>query len=181
MRKVDQIIEREEHILIQHYKEKYSHPHYPPSWMIAECLTFGTWSKVFDNLRTRQDKKKIAVEFRQSFVCLASWSRCLTDLRNLCAHHERLWNRLFTRAPQGIKQTPVKQRRFWQQGFIVNQLLEEVFPNSEWKLQLYELMSTYDGIPYTEMGFQNNWRTDAFWELTPNQGSGFRRSDQIIG
>lgn len=42
---------------IRHYYDTYTDPQYPPSWMIAEVLTFGDWSVIYSNLASqyRQD------------------------------------------------------------------------------------------------------------------------------
>lgn len=84
-------IESAKELFISHFYETYSAPKYPPSWMIAETLSFGTWSRVFSNLRLK-DQKEISNIFNiNKPEILAGWFHTLTVLRNFCAHHNRIW------------------------------------------------------------------------------------------
>ncbi len=77
----------------------YDEPALPPCWMLIELLSLGTWSIVYENLANRKDKKNIAQFFDLSPIELGSWLHALTYIRNLCAHHSRIWNRHFTVKP----------------------------------------------------------------------------------
>ncbi|MDP3556805.1 MAG: Abi family protein, partial [Bacteroidota bacterium] len=79
-------------VFIQHYKTKYSSPVNPPAWMSLEILSFGQLSKMFKNLRTSAQKKEIGNHFSIHHEVLNSWVESLTYVRNLCAHHSRIWN-----------------------------------------------------------------------------------------
>lgn len=48
---------------IQHYFKKYQTPELPPSWMITEVLSIGTWSAIYSNLSECRDKKAICKPF----------------------------------------------------------------------------------------------------------------------
>jgi len=77
----------------RHYYETYTRPEYPPSWIISETLTMGTWSKIFSGLRKTKYKKKISEHFGFDQKDFAAWIHALTLIRNICAHHQRFWNR----------------------------------------------------------------------------------------
>ncbi|MCK5786293.1 MAG: Abi family protein [Candidatus Sabulitectum sp.] len=47
-----------------------------------------------------QRKLDVSKDFSVSEILLESWLVCLIDLRNLCAHHNRLWNRGFGKSPK---------------------------------------------------------------------------------
>ena len=89
--------------IFQHYYNCYDTPELPPSWMVAEVLSFGSWSLIFDCLAQKQDKKQIADSFGLHPQVLQSWLHSLSFLRNLCAHHARIWNRHFKIAPIEMK------------------------------------------------------------------------------
>src|SRR5262249_54790259 len=89
---------------VLHYKNTYSHPDILPSWMIIELLPIGTWSTIYKNLENRSDKKSISDIFKLSPIELESWLHAITYIRNLCAHHSRLWNRHFTIRPKQVNQ-----------------------------------------------------------------------------
>lgn len=158
-------IKKRKHPLIKHYYETYSYPDLPPSWMLIECLTFGSWSKVFYNLKNRQDKKIIAKNFSQSFKTIESWIISLTEIRNICAHHERLWNHIFHYPPKNSPNASHQKEKFYQQGYIVIKLLQKISPNSDWKLRLKTLFEEHSKTPFIQMGFLSHWQNDPFWEL----------------
>lgn len=83
---------------IKHYYHKYGEPELPRSWMVSETLTFGTVSQAFKNL-THQNQKPIAKALGLDGTVLGSWLHALSYVRNLAAHHQRLWNRAYTIKP----------------------------------------------------------------------------------
>lgn len=82
---------------VAHFRNKYDGR--LPTWVVTEILDFGHLSVLYQGL-TRKDRDEIAESLQ---VCdrrghgngraLANWMRALTYLRNVCAHHARLWNR----------------------------------------------------------------------------------------
>ena len=83
----------------KHYRQTYGDPVIPPIWTMKEFLTFGTASRIFQSL-SGAIKTNIARQFGvgsdQIFI---NWLECLVDLRNICAHHDRLFNRVFQKQP----------------------------------------------------------------------------------
>lgn len=66
----------------------------------------GTLSYLYADLLT-PDKKQIAsTSFNTSADCLQSWLRCLTDLRNRCAHYSRLYYWIFSAVPKTPQNAP---------------------------------------------------------------------------
>lgn len=85
-------IQRSKETFIDHYKQKYDGFPRLPIWMAAEVMSFGALSKLYANLK-RVEQKKIAECFQLHRSVLQSWLHAFTYVRNLCAHHSRLWNR----------------------------------------------------------------------------------------
>lgn len=165
MDKILILVEQKHHPLIRHFYNTYSSPDFPPSWIITECLTFGTWSKVFDNLLKRADKVAIANRLNMRLLQLLSWIKCLTELRNLCAHHERVWNHFFRYTPRDVTNQPHQTHRFYQQAYILDHLLNIISPSNNWKYRLQQLMEKYHQLPFEKMGFSHDWKKDPFWNL----------------
>ena len=67
----------------------------PDAWMILEVATFGTLSKMYKNLKSQlPERAAIANDFGlYSAKELSSWLEAISVLRNIIAHHSRLWNR----------------------------------------------------------------------------------------
>jgi abortive infection bacteriophage resistance protein len=83
----------------KHYRQTYSIPIMPPIWTMKEFLTFGSASYIYQRLEG-SIRTAIATQFGiNSDAVFKSWLECLVDLRNICAHHDRLFNRSFQKQP----------------------------------------------------------------------------------
>lgn len=68
----------------------------PPSWMALEVVSFATLSRLFQSLRLDSRKEYITEQFGLKKVAiLENWLHSISNLRNCCAHHSRVWNRRF--------------------------------------------------------------------------------------
>ena len=83
---------RSDEEFVQAFKNKYSDP-MPPSWMMLEVSSFGTLSSLYSYLQPTRYKRDIAQYFGLADKVLSSWLHSIVYLRNVCAHHARLWTR----------------------------------------------------------------------------------------
>lgn len=180
------IQERNPETFINHYKEKYtSAPSYPPVWMVMELLSFKEVSTLFSNLRHEKDTKRIEQHFGWKFQLLKSWFRSLSDLRNLCAHHMRIWNREFGSRPEMPKKYPDwwpsvpaaistgsqlnpdqklnPRGRLYMQAVVIESLLKVVNPSSSWSERFIRLLDQHPHISRPHMGFSADWERELFW------------------
>jgi len=89
------------------YRRTYKEPPLPPIWLLKELLTFGASARFYGALKN-PIRKDIAEHFGVlSDSVFDSWARCFVDLRNLCAHHDRLFNRRFQKQPQKLRSSPI--------------------------------------------------------------------------
>lgn len=147
--------ERGGDVFIEHYFAKYTSPSLPPTWMVAEILSISTWSKCFNKLR-REFQKPIAARFGVAPEVLSSWVHSLCYVRNLCAHHARLWNREFTIRPRiarAYSSELSENSRFYAQAVVLKHLLTKVSPETHWWAKLDELISRHPCIDRAAMGF----------------------------
>jgi len=157
LKELTKTIERKDKPYIKNYYQHYNLPELPPCWMIGESLSFGTWSQLFENLALRDIKKSVANQFKLPFHTLTSWLRALTDVRNVCAHHERLWNTYFPRAPEKVITTKVGHRKFYQMTLVMSHLLHYIDANNEWLENLINFLHENNHIRLRAMGFEDNW------------------------
>ena len=81
------------YIFVKHFFERYGDSHdYLPLWMAVEVMSFGTTLSFFRGLPTTI-KQEISGKFEIHDKVLESWLTSLNAVRNICAHHSRLWNR----------------------------------------------------------------------------------------
>ena len=74
------------------FKHKYDNA-FPPSWMTMEVTSFGTLSMLYKLLKPNLTKRKIANYYGVSDSVFESWLHSIVYVRNICAHHSRLWNK----------------------------------------------------------------------------------------
>lgn len=96
--KIDEEYSRSDEEFITAFKAKYS-DHFPPSWITMEIASFGTLSILYENLQPGHAKRSIAAYFGLADKVFASWLHCIVYVRNICAHHSRLWNRSLSIRP----------------------------------------------------------------------------------
>lgn len=164
-------IDRSNETFIKHYKDKYSKPTSPPSWMSLEVSSMGLLSKLFKNLKKDETKNKVANYYGLKDVDMfCNWMFCFSILRNTCAHHGRVWNR---RLPEmTIPQKPlfnyVENKTFYKNktyAILCNivYILNIISPEHSFKTKLVELMHNCPLAQEKEMGFPKNWHQDKFW------------------
>lgn len=91
----------------KHYLNTYTEPTLPPIWVLKEFLTFGASANLYNALSTNI-RSQIAASFGvASLPVFDSWIKCFVDLRNICAHHDRLFNRGFQKQPQRLTRAAV--------------------------------------------------------------------------
>ena len=73
-----------------------------PLWLAVELMSLGTLSKLYRNTRSRQVRARVAASFGADPDLLVSWLRCLTHVRNACAHFERLVGRPLVSRPRRV-------------------------------------------------------------------------------
>ena len=88
---------------IENFKQNYIED-YPPAWMITEVLSFGNLNYIYSNIASNRLRKLIADYFGlkpQVFTSLLTV--VLANLRNMCCHHARVWNRDFMLTPAELR------------------------------------------------------------------------------
>jgi abortive infection bacteriophage resistance protein len=153
-------------VFINHYFSKYTDPYQPPAWMVFELVSLGTLSLVFSSLKDNNDRAAIAKPFAVDEQVLGSWLHCLSYVRNLCAHHGRLWNRQLVIKPIIAKKhitLVIVKDRFYSIAFILNYLLGIIAPRSEWHDRLRALVQSYPVANAAAMGFPQGWESLPVW------------------
>jgi len=157
-RQIADSIDRNKTVLfVQHHIQNYNRQF--PVWVIIELFTFGMLSRFYADLKT-QDKKAIAKSFNLRYNVLESWLRCLTDFRNNCAHHGRLYFRAFPASPAGFTNIDEKDKR---RLFCLMLVLKALYPDSEeWNSEVYapivKLFGEYAAdINIRHIGFPDDW------------------------
>jgi abortive infection bacteriophage resistance protein len=169
--KIDEELTRSEDDAILSFKSKYSNP-YPPSYMLLEITSFGTLLRLYNNLLPGRLKKNIAAAFGLADAVFASWLHSIVSIRNVCAHHERLWNRklriqpLFPRRTRHtwLNDRTVSNNRMYYALSMILYFLNTVNPNHTFKQKLENLFRKYPNVDRRAMGFPANRHTEPLWK-----------------
>lgn len=163
-------VTRSRETFIRHLKETYSEI-LPPIWAVCEVMSLGQLSRWFGNLRPMATRTAIAAAFDVDQSVLAGLLHHLTHVRNVCAHHNRLWNREFTITPELPRTKPRglasqlarSSRRLYNTLALLSHALSIVSPKSHWRTNLVGLISRH-GIDVEEMGFPTEWKEYSLWQ-----------------
>ncbi|GAC1433201.1 MAG: Abi family protein [Burkholderiaceae bacterium] len=139
------LVERSKEDFVKHYREK--HGPDMPLWVAIEVWDFGAVSQLLAMMKM-PDQQAIAecygVAEWNTFAC---WVRALSYLRNLVAHHSRVWNRNMVSEPK----LPSSDSIAWCKEFagktdllakpfvylaIVRHMVEVICPGSQWRHRL---------------------------------------------
>lgn len=170
--KLQQEINRSKETFIKHYHETYTDPKVPPCWMALEVSSIGLLSKIFSNLKENKCKDAIAKHFGLKDVgVLENWIRCMSLLRNLCAHHSRIWNRRMTKLAlpkkpifDFIDNKYILEYKLYAYLCTIQYILNIISPEHSFKDNLVALMNNCPLAQEKEMGFPKNWNQEKFWK-----------------
>ena len=159
--------------------QKIRHPNTEAdSWKILEIASFGTLSKLYKNLQYQLEEKTIiAKEFglnRHSE--LYSWLEPITYIRNIIAHHSRLWSRNMVKKPTDHLNNP---KGLWfanpltsvqtKKPFLIISCMvyicNQITPNHQIKAKILKLIEDNPKIPIYKLGFLNNWDNEPIWKV----------------
>lgn len=149
----------------QYFKE-FTIPKLPPSWAVFEMLAFGDCTTLYRNLAKNQDRKAVAARFGFHPKTIQSWMEALRMVRNICAHHGRLWNRWFVDAPALkfiLGDHFTNGRRFYAQALVIQILLQKVHPEFSWKNALQKLFAQYPKVSTQSMDFPKEAFSHSIW------------------
>jgi abortive infection bacteriophage resistance protein len=142
-------LDRSSEEFIRHYRKNYDAPEFPPAWMtIADH--FG-----LPNAET-----------------LESWMKALSYVRNICAHHGRLWNRVLTLKPQmlkspkavWLKNQQVSINRLYVCLSTIIYLLRIVTPSTNFAEDFKQLHKNFPIADLHKMGFPEDWENEPLWQ-----------------
>jgi abortive infection bacteriophage resistance protein len=177
--KIESEIGRSREPFMEHFRANYSPEHrVPPIWCAIEVVSFGTLVTLYRN-SSKKVKKAIAGVFEVPSEVFESWVLALNTLRNICAHHSRLWNRelgvkplipLEKDYPEWHHPVQIGNDRLFGILSICKHCLDRIAPQSHWPLRLSNLLHNYPEIPLRSMGFSDQWQASPIWMLKKEGG-----------
>jgi abortive infection bacteriophage resistance protein len=170
--RLDEELERSHELFVTHFQRKYGMSR-PPIWAACEVMSFGLLSRFYENIRHARDKKVISQIYGLPPEILKSLLEHSVYVRNLCAHHGRLWNRRFTitvRLPRNhptnivASLNPMDNRRIYNTLVLLAHIVGIVEPKNHWIHRMLALLRA-QRVPVTKhMGFPDDWQNRPIWK-----------------
>ena len=173
--KIEEELDRSKEEFIKHHDQKYGKA-FPPAWMTLQVLSFGTLSKVYNNLSTKLPEKNSVARAMglPNYTYFASWMLSISIIRNFCAHHSRIINRKFDFPPQKlmtsphpwITKLPVSSHfasLLYHQLCSLKFLMDRVSPGNHFSQKLKALIAKYPRVSLINMGFSTGWEQEQLW------------------
>ena len=166
---------------VVHYRKKYEAPYLPPIWAVVETMTLGGLSRWIASTNDNQVKLEVARMLGMPTIeILEQVLHALTPMRNICAHHARLWNRRFILllpnikrlrgqfitetivTPAGTTQEPLT-REIYNFLVVIQNLMLKMSPTTSWGERLTEHIQLLSPEQQMAMGFPVDWKTRQPW------------------
>lgn len=159
-----------------HVRDKYDG--IPPIWIATETWDFGTMS-LFFQIMSPADQLKVARDLSvPKPTMLTSWLLCLNYVRNVCAHHSRLFRRTLVNKPgkrdlrrigelRHITEIPSqRQDKLYIALGVMVYLMRTVAPGSQWPAALKAFLQDFPRIENSSLsdyGFPEEWVDETIW------------------
>jgi abortive infection bacteriophage resistance protein len=162
---------RSHEAFVRHYQRTYTEPALPPLWAVCEVLSFGQLSQWFSNIKLGKDRQSIAEPFQVDEQIIKSFAHHLSYVRNVCAHHSRLWNREMTiapklpRRPQSLHESlnPAAPNRIYNTLTLLIHFMNIISPDSTWHQHVIQLLHEPHTLDLESMGFPADWVDRPLW------------------
>ena len=161
-----------EDYITEHF-QRYNTPSMPPAWKTMEITTFGVLSRLYSNFTNSSTKHIVARSLGiRHYLILRSWMISIASLRNYCAHHARVWNRLFpvpptipTTMPNAwIADLSFNPNKLYPQLCCLAYWLNAIDSQNNFATELKSLFAKYPTVNPSAMGFTIGWAQEDLWK-----------------
>ncbi|MEM7732849.1 MAG: Abi family protein [Pseudomonadota bacterium] len=180
LQKFDDRFNRSKDAFAEHFRTKYPGDDMP-IWIAVELLDFGPLSHLISGMKFA-DRKNIGDNYGGIHPNhLGSWSHSMSYVRNVCAHHARLWNKPMVNAPalsgpslppqlKHVLSTPNSQFRLYAVACVLRYMLSFANPRTKWHERFLSHIKSFPVSPrltLSDAGFPYNWETEDLWRSKP--------------
>ncbi len=185
LEKLEEEINRSKEPFVKHFQNTYQEFPALPIWVATEIMSFGTLSKMYSAM-LKGDQKIIAARYGLQSYILENWMHHFVYIRNLCAHHSRVWDRIWSimpvlppGKPWGAKELSGNKRLACTLLILYQMLLKcpEIKPFAlEWKARVETSVENPPPIPNAlyYMGCHIPLSANTLWmaSSSPNENKG---------
>lgn len=168
-RRFDRALNESKEEFAAHYREQYKSK--VPVWVAVELMDWGMLSYLY-RMAPEKVRDDVAGICKLSAAQMESWIKCLNILRNLAAHHSRVFNRGFSITPKLSKDErldiirEVTNRAFGQLT-LVRYLSYELGLSDRGRLpQVLASFPDNDLVPFSRLAAPPGWERHDLWVPT---------------
>ncbi len=154
-------------VFVEHYANKYADPGLPPMWVTAETISFGALSSWIQATRGTEVQTTLMRHLNlPTLQIVHGVLHNLSYLRNLCAHHARVWNRQFVKKYPRIKKMPEmlhpeacgkKSGAIYNHLAMLRHLMLHINPKTSWPRRLTALLQEQPPETRSAMHLPDQW------------------------
>jgi abortive infection bacteriophage resistance protein len=172
--RLDEAFRKSSEDFVGHHRTRYQGR--MPIWVAIELWDFGMLSFFYQGLAYKHRDAIARGVGQLKPDQLVSWLRTLNFVRNVCAHHSRLWNRSVPEVPSipPADQIPMlahvaalgAEYRLYGALSCMRYLLRSVHADGDWHGKLathIEQFPQSNLVSLSAAGFPNNWRQQVLW------------------
>ncbi|HWQ25864.1 MAG TPA: Abi family protein [Chlorobaculum sp.] len=164
-----------EFFIDKHYQKYHADTRRPPAWKTLEVISFGLLSKLYGNLGSKVcSKDMIAKELNTvNHTYLRTWLQSLSQIRNICAHHGRLWNKNLPGRPKLLPKPPSpwltdvpsasQHHMLYVHLCCMKYLLDAISPGNHFVMKLSNILKKYPNVDLFALGFSAVWEKEPLW------------------
>jgi abortive infection bacteriophage resistance protein len=165
-----------ENFIIQHRLKYHTDTRRPPAWKTLEIASLGSISKLYGNLKNQiKSKDIIAQEFGTiNHTYLPSWIQSISQIRNIIAHHGRLWNKNLPGRPKLLSKPPNswckvvppvnEHQMLYVHLCCMKYLLNTLVDTCDMTSRLMNLLNKYNNIDAKALGLKLSWENEPLWK-----------------
>lgn len=171
-KRYDRELESSREDFVNHHKQKYGGN--LPVWAATEIMDWGSLTYLYE-LSPRSVQNIISSQCNLTAPQLRSWLKALNIVRNICAHHGRLFNRVHAISPklpaQGTHTDLDCINTDWKRTFgqltLVQLLLDRLnVGNKKLLPTVVQSFPEVQIVPISHMGAPDNWQTASrLWSI----------------
>jgi len=174
--RLDESFDRSKDEFVKHFKRKYAGQKLP-IWIAVELWDFGMMSVFLSGMKIA-DEDRLAAKYNLPRKGLLTSIRNLNNVRNMCAHHSRLWNRSpadqISCPKQGevplldhLADDKIAQSRIYATVAVIQYFLRTIHPTSTWGERLKMHIATFPTSKVNNIaqaGFPSRWEDLPLWK-----------------
>lgn len=168
---------------VKHHLLTYPHNEVP-IWVAVEFFSFGAVNRLLGLMNVEDANEVARAVGVSSGAKLRAFLLTVSYMRNLAAHHSRLWNRTLTVKLPKFYSTEVGpdlaslatgsalEPKVYGAFAVMAYLVRNIDPCSDWPRKVRErVLNKFPDVPYlapdTDMGFVRDWEVEPLWHDAP--------------